>query len=149
MIRKRTAAGLAASAWAADVYRQVERADGFEGRRRDGHKPRPITKGSLDGDKISLTVASEYQGNPITLLVTGTVSGDTMKLKIQTEDGPGHRRYRQAGLLIKHRRPQEWGRGTQSACATPNSCLPGDTRLGSVKCLGRYIWRDHFRPAAN
>jgi hypothetical protein len=50
-------------------------------------KPRPVTKGSLDGGKISLTVASEYQGNPITLLVTGTVSGDTMNLKIQTEDG--------------------------------------------------------------
>lgn len=50
-------------------------------------KPRPITKGSLAGDKISLTVASEYQGNPVTLLVTGTVSGDTMNLKIQTEDG--------------------------------------------------------------
>ena len=50
-------------------------------------KPRPITKGSLDGDKIALTVASEYQGNPITLLVTGTVSGETMNLKIQTADG--------------------------------------------------------------
>jgi len=50
-------------------------------------KPRPITKGSIDGEKISLTVASEYQGNPVTLLVTGTVSGDTMNLKIQTEDG--------------------------------------------------------------
>jgi hypothetical protein len=50
-------------------------------------KPRPVTKGSLDGDKISLTVASEYQGNPITLIVTGTVSGDTMTLKIGTEDG--------------------------------------------------------------
>ena len=50
-------------------------------------KPRPISKGSLDGGKISLTVASEYQGNPITLLVTGTVSGDTMTLRIQTEDG--------------------------------------------------------------
>ena len=50
-------------------------------------KARPITKGSLDGDKISLTVASEWQGNPITLVVTGTVSGDTMTLKIQTEDG--------------------------------------------------------------
>jgi hypothetical protein len=33
-------------------------------------KPRPITKGSLDGDKISLTMASEYQGNPMTLPVT-------------------------------------------------------------------------------
>ena len=50
-------------------------------------KPRPITKGTLDGDKISLTVASEWQGNPITLVVTGTVSGDTMNLKIATEDG--------------------------------------------------------------
>ena len=50
-------------------------------------KPRPITKGALDGNKISLTVASEWQGNPITLVVTGTVSGDTMNLKIQTEDG--------------------------------------------------------------
>ena len=52
-----------------------------------GGKPRPIAKGTLDGDKISLTVASEWQGNPITLLVTGTVSGDTMNLKIQTDDG--------------------------------------------------------------
>lgn len=50
-------------------------------------KARPITKGTLDGDKISLTVASEWQGNPITLVVTGTVSGDTMNLKIQTDDG--------------------------------------------------------------
>lgn len=50
-------------------------------------KARPITKGSLDGDKISLTVASEWQGNAITLVVTGTVSGDTMSLKIATEDG--------------------------------------------------------------
>jgi|HubBroStandDraft_1064217.scaffolds.fasta_scaffold01858_11 hypothetical protein len=52
-----------------------------------GDKPRPIAKGSIDGDKISLTVPSEWQGNPITLLITGTVSGDTMNLKIQTEDG--------------------------------------------------------------
>ena len=50
-------------------------------------KPRAITKGTLEGDKISLTVASEWQGNPITLVVIGTVSGDTMNLKIQTEDG--------------------------------------------------------------
>jgi hypothetical protein len=50
-------------------------------------KPRAITKGKLDGDKISLTVASEWQGNPVTLLVSGAVSGDTMNLTIQTEDG--------------------------------------------------------------
>jgi hypothetical protein len=52
-----------------------------------GDKPHAITKGSLEGDKISLTVASEWQGNPVTLLITGTVSGDTMTLKIGTEDG--------------------------------------------------------------
>lgn len=50
-------------------------------------KPRPITKGSFADGRISLTVASEYSGNPITLLVTGTVEGDTMTLKVQTEDG--------------------------------------------------------------
>ena len=49
--------------------------------------PRPITKGKLEDDKLSLTVASEWQGNPVILLVTGTVSGDTIKLTIQTEDG--------------------------------------------------------------
>ena len=52
-----------------------------------GDKPRTITKGSLEGDKISLTIPSEWEGNPITLVVTGTVSGDTMTLKIQTDDG--------------------------------------------------------------
>jgi hypothetical protein len=95
---------LGASAWAVDVTGQWKgpmggtgadvvldlKVDGASvtGTMSDSEgKPRPITKGSVDGDKISLTVASEYQGNPITLLVTGTVSGDTMNLKIQTEDG--------------------------------------------------------------
>jgi len=50
-------------------------------------KAHPITKGSLEGDKISLTVASEWQGSPVTLEVTGTVSGDTMHLNIEAEGG--------------------------------------------------------------
>jgi hypothetical protein len=73
----------------ADVVLELKTAGGsVTGTMSDSEgKPRPITKGSLEGDKISLTVASEYQGNPVTLLVTGTVSGDTMNIKIQTEDG--------------------------------------------------------------
>ncbi len=49
-----------------------------------GHQ---ITKGKIEGDKISLTVASEWEGNPVTLEVNGTVSGDTIKMTIGTEDG--------------------------------------------------------------
>ncbi len=52
-----------------------------------GGEPRPITKGKLDGDNISLTIASEWQGNPVTLLVRGKVAGDQMKLVVESEDG--------------------------------------------------------------
>jgi hypothetical protein len=50
-------------------------------------KPQPISKGTLDGDKLSLSVTTEWQGSPITLVMSGTVSGDTIKLAVQTEDG--------------------------------------------------------------
>jgi len=50
-------------------------------------KPHPITKGTLDGDKLSLTVASEWQGSPVILLVNGTVSAGTIKMAIQNEGG--------------------------------------------------------------
>lgn len=50
-------------------------------------KDHPITSGTLDGDKISLKVASEWQGDAVTLLVNGTVSGSTMKLTIASENG--------------------------------------------------------------
>lgn len=50
-------------------------------------EPRPITEGSLNGDSISLTIASEWQGSPITLLVKGKVTGDTMRVTLSTESG--------------------------------------------------------------
>ena len=82
-----------------------------------GDKPRPVAKGSLDGDKISLTIPSEWEGNPITLVVTGAVSGDTMTLKIRTDDGAlGHGRRSQAFDL------------DLAARAT--------TRAGSSRCFG-------------
>jgi hypothetical protein len=46
----------------------------------------PLT-GKLDGDKVSFTVESEYQGTPIKLVVNGTVSGEEMKLNVATADG--------------------------------------------------------------
>src|ERR1039457_3415318 len=49
-------------------------------------KPYPL-KGKLDGDKISFTVESEYQGTPIKLAVNGTVAGEEMKLNVATTDG--------------------------------------------------------------
>lgn len=50
-------------------------------------EPRPVTKGELDGDNISLTVASQWQGSPVNLLVKGKVAGDEMKLTVESEDG--------------------------------------------------------------
>jgi hypothetical protein len=44
-------------------------------------------KGKLDGDKISFTVESEYQGTPVKLVLNGTVSGEEMKLTVGTADG--------------------------------------------------------------
>jgi hypothetical protein len=48
---------------------------------------RSIADGKLDGDNISFTVMSEWQGNPIKLVATGTVKGDGIDLNIGTEDG--------------------------------------------------------------
>jgi hypothetical protein len=48
---------------------------------------RKITQGELTGDNISLTVASEWEGNPVKLLVKGKVTGNEMKLSIEAESG--------------------------------------------------------------
>jgi hypothetical protein len=50
-------------------------------------KDYPISEGKLDGDKISLTVDSEWQGMAVKLLVTGTVSAEEMKLHIASDNG--------------------------------------------------------------
>ena len=50
-------------------------------------EPRPITQGQLNGDDISLTIASEWQGNPVKLTAKGKVAGSEMKLTLEAEGG--------------------------------------------------------------
>jgi hypothetical protein len=50
-------------------------------------KDRPISEGKLDGNALSFSVDSEYQGNPITLIFKGKVSGDEMQMRVDTKDG--------------------------------------------------------------
>lgn len=50
-------------------------------------KDHPISQGKLEGDKISFTVDTEWQGMPVKLLVNGSVSGDEMKLHIAADNG--------------------------------------------------------------
>src|SRR5436190_17841849 len=47
----------------------------------------PISDGSLNGDTVAFTVASEWEGNPIKLLVKGKLDGDTLRITISTEGG--------------------------------------------------------------
>jgi len=50
-------------------------------------KDRPINEGKLEGSDISFAVDSEWQGNPITLVFKGKVTGDEMQLRVDTKDG--------------------------------------------------------------
>ena len=50
-------------------------------------KDRPINEGKLEGDTISFSVESEWQGNAITLVFKGKVSGDEIQLRVDTKDG--------------------------------------------------------------
>jgi hypothetical protein len=50
-------------------------------------KELPIADGKLDGDNLSFSVASEWQGQPIKLVATGKVTGDQIQLHIGTDDG--------------------------------------------------------------
>ncbi|MGA3168818.1 MAG: hypothetical protein ABSF14_22175 [Terriglobia bacterium] len=50
-------------------------------------KDRPINEGKLEGSDISFSVDSEWQGNSITLVFKGKVSGDEMRLRVDTKDG--------------------------------------------------------------
>ena len=49
-------------------------------------KERPL-KGTIKGNDISFTVDSSWQGNPVKLLVKGTVAGDEMNLEMSSEGG--------------------------------------------------------------
>src|SRR5213079_1443032 len=48
-------------------------------------KPRPVSEGKLDGDAISMKIATDWQGQPVILIVTGKVSGDEMQLHIASD----------------------------------------------------------------
>ncbi|MGH9529971.1 MAG: hypothetical protein ACRD2S_08655 [Terriglobales bacterium] len=50
-------------------------------------KEYPIIESKLDGDNISFTVASQWQGNPVKLFVKGKVAGEQMKLNIAADNG--------------------------------------------------------------
>lgn len=50
-------------------------------------KPYPLSEGKLDGENLSLKVAFEWQEQPVTLIVTGKVSGDDMQLHIAADNG--------------------------------------------------------------
>jgi hypothetical protein len=44
-----------------------------------------ISDGRVDGDNVSFTVVREFNGNKMTMKYTGTVSGDGIKFKVQSE----------------------------------------------------------------
>lgn len=46
-----------------------------------------ISNGKIDGDNISFEVTREFNGNTITTKYSGTVSGNTMKLTMETARG--------------------------------------------------------------
>ena len=47
-----------------------------------------IANGKVDGDNISFDVNVEFNGNARTLKYTGTVSGDEIKMKRESQRGP-------------------------------------------------------------
>jgi hypothetical protein len=47
-----------------------------------------ISDGKVDGNNVSFNVIREFQGNKITIKYTGVMTGDEMKLTIETGRGP-------------------------------------------------------------
>ena len=50
-------------------------------------KERPINDGKLEGDTLSFSVDSEWQGQAIKLVMKGKVSAEKIDLRVDTEDG--------------------------------------------------------------
>lgn len=48
-----------------------------------------ISDGKVDGSNVTFNVVREFQGNKFTTKYSGTLSGDELKLKIETEGGRG------------------------------------------------------------
>lgn len=49
--------------------------------------PTDISNGKVDGDNVSFEVTREFNGNSMTIKYSGTVSGNTMKLSVETGRG--------------------------------------------------------------
>ena len=49
--------------------------------------PADIKDGKIDGDSISFTTTTDFQGNSIKLVLKGKVDGDQIKFSMGTEDG--------------------------------------------------------------
>jgi hypothetical protein len=47
-----------------------------------------ISDGKVDGNNVSFSVVREFRGNQMTIKYTGVISGDEMKLTIETGRGP-------------------------------------------------------------
>jgi|SRR5579863_2078277 hypothetical protein len=47
-----------------------------------------IKNGKVDGDNVSFEVTREFNGNSMTLKYSGSVSGSSMKLSVDTGRGP-------------------------------------------------------------
>ena len=50
-------------------------------------KERPINDGKLEGDALSFSVDSEWQGQAIKLVMKGKVSAEKIELRVDTDDG--------------------------------------------------------------
>jgi hypothetical protein len=50
-------------------------------------KDRAIKDGKINGDALSFSVDSEWQGQAITLVMKGKVSGEKIDLRVDTADG--------------------------------------------------------------
>jgi len=50
-------------------------------------KERPINEGKLEGNTLSFSVDSEWQGQAIKLVMKGKVSAEKIELRVDTEDG--------------------------------------------------------------
>jgi hypothetical protein len=50
-------------------------------------KERPLKDGKLAGGDLAFSVDSEWQGQPVKLVMKGRVSGEEIQLRVDTEDG--------------------------------------------------------------
>jgi hypothetical protein len=50
-------------------------------------KELPIKDGKIEGSALSFSVDSEWQGQPVKLVMKGKITGDSIELRLDTADG--------------------------------------------------------------